>query len=320
MRFIRFASLSVVFLYVLAAVTSVFAAESSKPRKAKITAAIVSRDGNTVAVTDKKDGSNKTVNINDQTEITRGGKSMDVTALVPGLKIKVQGTLNGEDQIEAKKVSLHPDSFDITVAQEQQILANKAAAEHAQTTADQGVANSSTAQSSADQAQSTADQGVATAQAASAVAAADAAGVLREGKRISEVADYATVASTEVYFANNSSRLTKAAKTALDQLVSANSNVNGYRVEIAGYTSKPGSEGYNQSLSERRAKAVTQYLREKADVPSWRILLPAGYGETHPAAENDNGEDRALNRRVEVKILVSKALLQQDSTVATAQP
>jgi hypothetical protein len=68
---------------------------------------------------------------------------MDVTALVPGLKIKVQGTLNGEGQIEAKKVSLHPDSFDITVAQEQQILANKAAAEHAQTTADQGVANAS---------------------------------------------------------------------------------------------------------------------------------------------------------------------------------
>lgn len=319
MKFIRFASLSVVCLYVLAAVTPVFAAENSKPRKAKITAAIVSRDGNTVAVTDKKDGLTKTVNVNDKTEITRGGKSMDVTALVPGLKIKVQGTLNGEDQIEAKKVSLHPDSFDITVAQEQQILANKAAAEHAQTTADQGVASASAAQSSANQAQSTADQGVATAQAAGAVAAADAAAVLGVGKRVSEVADYATVASTEVYFANNSSRLTKAAKAALDQLVSANSNVNGYRVEIAGYTSKPGSEGYNQSLSERRAKAVTQYLREKADVPTWRILLPAGYGETHPAADNDNGEDRALNRRVEVKILVSKAL-QQDSTVATAQP
>ena len=318
MRFIRFAFLSVVCLYVLAAVTPVFAAKSSKPRKAKITAAIISRDGNTVAVNDKKDGSTKTVNINDKTEITRGGKSMNVAVLVPGLKIKVQGILNADGQIEAKKVSLHPDSFDITVAQEQQILANKAAAGQAQTTGDQGVANASAAQSSANQAQSTADQGVAAAQAANAAAAVDAAAVLGVDKRVSEIADYATVASTEVYFANNSSRLNKAAKSALDQLMSANSNVNGYRVEIAGYTSKPGGEGYNQNLSERRAAAVTQYLREKADVPASRILLPAGYGETHPAAANDNGDDRALNRRVEVKILASKAL-RQDSTVATAQ-
>lgn len=240
MKFVRFASLSVVCFYVLATVTPVFAAENSKPRKAKITATIVSRDGDTVAVNDKKGGSTKLVNINDKTEITRGGKSMNVTALVPGLKIKVQGILNAEGQIEAKKVSLHPDSFDITVAQEQQILADKSAAEHAQTTADQGVASASAAQSSANQAQSTADQGVATAQAAGAVAAADAAAVRGVDKRVSEIADYATVASAEVFFANNSSKLNKVAKSALDQLISANSNVNGYRVEIAGYTSKPG--------------------------------------------------------------------------------
>ena len=36
-----------------------------------------------------------------------------------------------------------------------------------------------------------------------------------------------------------------------------------------------------------------------------RILVPAGYGATHPAAENSDSQGRALNRRVDVKVLVN---------------
>ena len=183
-RHIRFAILPAVCLYLLAAMASIAVAETNhvaKARKAKVTGTITSRDGNTVNILDKKDGSTKIVNISDSTQIHRDGfwsdKTMNASALVPGLTINAKGVTNGQGQIDAKNVSFRPDAFAITVAQEQQIIANKGAAGHAQTTADQGVANAATAQSSANQAQSTADQGVASAQTANTAAAANAVAV-----------------------------------------------------------------------------------------------------------------------------------------------
>jgi outer membrane protein OmpA-like peptidoglycan-associated protein len=79
-------------------------------------------------------------------------------------------------------------------------------------------------------------------------------------------------------------------------------------IEIAGYASTTGTKQLNQKLSEERAAAVTKYLREKGNVPMRRILVPAGYGATHPAAENSDSQGRALNRRVDVKVLVNKGL------------
>jgi outer membrane protein OmpA-like peptidoglycan-associated protein len=298
------------------------ASKGSNPHKTKITGTIVSCDGDTFNVADKKDGSTKIITVDGNTQITRDGfwsdKTMKANALVPGLTIRAKGTTNSEGQLAAKKVSFHPDAFAVTVAQQQQILANKAAAQHAQTTADQGLEIASAAQFSANQAQSTADQGVASAQAANTADAANSAAVQAVDKRVSDLGDYATVDTAGVYFADGSYKLNKVGKAVLDQLISTNSSVNGYRVEITGYTSNTGSMSYNQGLSERRAAAVAQYLREKADVPTWRILVPAGYGETHPAASNDSSKDRALNRRVEVKVLVSRGL-QENSSVASIQ-
>jgi len=62
----------------------------------------------------------------------------------------------------------------------------------------------------------------------------------------------------------------------------------------------------NQKLSEERAAAVVQYLRNNGNVPMRRIVAPAGYGSTHPAAENTDPQGRALNRRVDVKVLLNK--------------
>ena len=327
MKAMRLAFLSTVCLYFLAAIAPIAAAETqhvSHGRKAKVSGTIVSRDGNAVTVLDKNGGSTKIVNITDTTRIQRDGflsrTPVKVTSLVPGLTIQAKGVTNADGQIDAKKVKFfHPDAFAIAVAQEQQIMNNQTAAGLAQTTADQGVTNAAAAQSSADQAQSTANQGVATAQAAGNAAAADAVAVQAVNRRVSDLGDYTTVATAGVYFANNSYRLNNAGKEVIDQLISSNSNVNGYVIEIAGYTSSTGGAKHNQKLSEQRAAAVAQYLRENANVPMWRIVVPAGYGETHPAASNDDSKDRALNRRVEVRILVSKGQ-REDSQVATAQP
>jgi OmpA-OmpF porin, OOP family len=70
------------------------------------------------------------------------------------------------------------------------------------------------------------------------------------------------------------------------------------RVSIDGHTDSVGSDAYNQSLSERRANAVRDYL-VKAGVPASQ-LSTKGYGESKPAYSNADAEGRAGNRRTEL--------------------
>lgn len=69
---------------------------------------------------------------------------------------------------------------------------------------------------------------------------------------------------------------------------------------IEGHTDSVGSESSNQSLSQRRADSVRQYLLQQG-VASNR-LTAFGKGESYPVASNDSTSGRALNRRVEVII------------------
>ena len=72
-------------------------------------------------------------------------------------------------------------------------------------------------------------------------------------------------------------------------------------VEVSGHTDSIGSDAANQTLSERRANAVSSYLigqgvqRERFEV--------VGMGERYPVASNDTDSGRALNRRVEIRLL-----------------
>ncbi len=73
------------------------------------------------------------------------------------------------------------------------------------------------------------------------------------------------------------------------------------RVEISGHTDHIGEAQANRDLSERRAKAVCQYLNEKGVTPE--RLIAKGYGESKPVAGNDTGEGRKRNRRVECRVM-----------------
>jgi outer membrane protein OmpA-like peptidoglycan-associated protein len=72
-------------------------------------------------------------------------------------------------------------------------------------------------------------------------------------------------------------------------------------VEVSGHTDSIGTDAANQVLSERRANAVSSYLigqgvvRERFEV--------VGMGERYPVASNDTDAGRALNRRVEIRLL-----------------
>jgi outer membrane protein OmpA-like peptidoglycan-associated protein len=283
-------------------------------KKGKVTGTIVSRNGDLVTVNIKKESSSAIVNLTDNTKIEREKSfrlrraDMDVTAMVPGLTITAEGVGNSQGQLDANKVTFNPDTFAVEVAEEQQIEANKAAAANAQTTANQGVAAAGRAQSSANAAQASANQAQSTANAGVAGAAVDAEAVSMVNKRVSDLGDYKTVVEAMVFFDTGKATLSADGKATLDKLASDAKSTQNYMIEVAGYASSTGTKAENQKLTDERAAAVTDYLRNSANVPMRRILTPAGYGATHAAATNSDPQGRDINQRVDVKVLVNKGL------------
>jgi len=72
-------------------------------------------------------------------------------------------------------------------------------------------------------------------------------------------------------------------------------------VVVAGHTDSVGSEQYNQTLSERRARSVADYLLSKGVLEA--RIESTGFGEKYPVADNGNDQGRTLNRRVELSLL-----------------
>ena len=77
-------------------------------------------------------------------------------------------------------------------------------------------------------------------------------------------------------------------------------------VMIFGHTDNVGSDAYNETLSEKRAGSVDNFLVSKGVAGS--RLTSEGYGETDPVASNETDEGRELNRRVEVVVVANNEL------------
>jgi len=77
-------------------------------------------------------------------------------------------------------------------------------------------------------------------------------------------------------------------------------------VLIEGHTDSTGDDSYNQSLSEKRASQVKDYLVEQ-QVKGSRVTTK-GYGESQPLASNDTEAGKQSNRRVEVAIYANKEM------------
>jgi len=299
----------------------VLAEQFTGGQKATIKGIIIARNGDLVRIQDKKSGEMSHLKITDDTKIERlRGKieffrrtDMDVTALVPGLTVDAEGVGNEAGQLEVRRVRFNPDIFAIEVAEEQQVIANEAAAQQAQSSANGAATSAADAQSTADAAQSSAstaqasaNQAGITALAAADIGMQDAAAVHMVNQRVSDLGDYKTVAEADIYFPTNSSALDGSAKADLDTLAAAVAGQPGYLIEVAGYTSATGTAQFDRKLSSERAAAVADYLRERENIPMRRILAPAGYGVYHPAATNTDPQGRALNRRVEVRVLINR--------------
>jgi outer membrane protein OmpA-like peptidoglycan-associated protein len=72
-------------------------------------------------------------------------------------------------------------------------------------------------------------------------------------------------------------------------------------VTVEGHTDSDGSNAYNLELSQDRARAVADFLSDQGVDP--RRLSIEGYGEMRPVATNATAQGKALNRRVEIRIV-----------------
>lgn len=106
---------------------------------------------------------------------------------------------------------------------------------------------------------------------------------------------------SNVTFGVDSSAISPAFQTTLGNVANTLSSYEKSYVDVLGHTDSTGSDAYNQSLSERRAESVANFLANSG-VQRAR-LATRGYGESQPIASNSTEEGRAANRRVEIKIV-----------------
>ena len=119
-----------------------------------------------------------------------------------------------------------------------------------------------------------------------------------------EVADYVKekdlpAIDMEIYFDYNSARLNAQSLPKLQELGEAltDDKLDGETFMIAGHTDAVGSNGYNQSLSERRAESVRKYLIDKHNLDISK-LIAIGYGEEQ--LKLPETPDAGENRRVQI--------------------
>ncbi len=105
-----------------------------------------------------------------------------------------------------------------------------------------------------------------------------------------------------VLFGSNSASLTKEAQKTLDAAYDALSKYGNPKISLGGYTDADGPEDSNIKLSEKRALAVKNYLVKKGLNES--LFTVEGFGESKPVASNDTPENKAKNRRAEIKAKV----------------
>ena len=106
--------------------------------------------------------------------------------------------------------------------------------------------------------------------------------------------------SGSVLFEFDSAELRQDAFSSLDEIAAAISELNVASVIVEGHTDSMGTDAYNLTLSQARARAVAVYfegLNPNSD------FVEQGFGESRPIADNANDEGRAKNRRVEIIVI-----------------
>ncbi|MBN8575054.1 MAG: OmpA family protein, partial [Candidatus Kapabacteria bacterium] len=115
------------------------------------------------------------------------------------------------------------------------------------------------------------------------------------------IATGATFKLKNIFFEFGKADITAASAPELQRLYDFLREYPKIRVEVSAHTDAVGSDEANMTLSNNRAKSVVQYL-QRLGIDASR-MVSQGYGETKPVGDNTTDEGRALNRRVEFKLI-----------------
>lgn len=246
----------------------------------KIKGLIVSRDGDNMLLSSDRGKVTATITQDTKVKLVKGVlgiryETMGMAALIPGLRVEVEAEFSNNQYI-AKTVKFRGDDLKTAMA----IQAGM------EMTQEQVEANK---------------EGVAKAEAEDAAIK----------KRFSELKDYDVKGTLTINYPVNSAQLSDQSKEDLKALSASAMQLQGYLIQVAGYTDASGGADYNTELSDSRAQNVVTYLRQSCGVPISRVLSPAAMGMSRPATTNETEQGKAENRRVEVKILVNRGLAQQ---------
>lgn len=304
---------SVLVLALLFGAASVFAQTDAQMRtvasgqKMKVQGVVVSKDADRIIVRDIT-GVDTPVVLTNATSIKTkgglfgGGDRVAVNQIVRGLNLEVEGRGDGSNLV-ATKVRFGKDDFRVA----QSIDTRVSPAEERLTQAEQ---NAQRVSGQIDELMAISNAARGGAKAAQETADAAVQGVNATNQRISSLDDYVVQSTATVNFKVNSAVLSPEGKARLDEVAQAAMQLKGYTIEITGFASAEGGTKMNKALSQRRAQAVIDYLVETHNVPLRRIGTSYGFGELQAVADNTTREGREQNRRVEVKLLVSRGLNQ----------
>ena len=313
--------LSGMFLVVAMGAVAVFAQDAqvrtlTAGQKYKIKGAIVARDDDNSFIVRDTTGVDTRVVLTPESSIKTkggwfgGGDRIASTQLVRGLYLEAEGRGDSTGALGATKVRMDKDDFRVAQsidsrvapaeqqlsAQDERLTAQEQNAQRISGQIDELMAISNAARGGAKAAQETADAAV--------------AGVNATNERISALDEYVVQSTETVNFRVGSAVLSAEGKQRLDAVAQQAMTLKGYEIEITGFASAEGSAAMNKRLSENRARSVINYLVETHNIPLRRIGTSFGFGELQAVADNSTREGREQNRRVEVKLLVSRGLNQ----------
>lgn len=288
--------------------------------KLKIKGVVTRRDPDTFTVRDNN-GVDTIVRLENGTSVKakggflRSGANYAQTQILRGLNLEVEGRGNGSGELVADKIRFNESDLRVARSVESRAAPLEERATNTESKLTQVEQNAQRLSGQLDELAAVANTAKGGAKAAQETADSAVAGVNATNERISALDDYVPQTVLAVNFKTGSAMLSADSKSKLDEIATKALNAKGYVVEVSGFADTTGSVQRNRMLSQRRADNVIRYLVENHNIPLRRIVTPYGYGESNPVAENDSREGRAQNRRVEVKLLVNKGLMQQAPTM-----
>jgi OOP family OmpA-OmpF porin len=269
----------------------------------KVLGIINSRNGDVFTMTTLNNTERYTVELTPSVSVKsntkgvfRGGKQYEVSYLLRGLRVEVEGRGNAAGNLVASSVRFNEQ--DLKTAQ---------ALESRMEPVEQQVASNTERVTAAEDNQKRMAGQVEETQAMAATAQASAD---RANTRINGLDEYEPIKTIVVPFATGSSALGPKGKAIIDEAAAwvKTQDRKGWMVAVIGFADSTGRTASNKTLSEKRSNAVIGYLVSKHDLPLTRLVQPFGAGVDQPIATNATAEGRAQNRRVEIRLLKNKGI------------